>query len=309
MYPGKDTFILDFVNDAEEIVEAFKPYYWKAEISGRTDPNIVNDLIDKLDNFGIYTDSEVEQFAEVYFNPSKDISQGQLIPFIKPAKDRFKNLTEEEQKLFKKDLGSFIRAYDFLSMIVPYNDPELEKKCEFARRLNSYLKIKYDDEYINLENVHLSHYRLQKTAEYKELNPVPKEGDDPRLKPGSDIGTGDIKKKKKDLLSHIIEELNELFGGEHISDNDRLAFFNSVFGNVAEQDIVANQAKNNTFEQFKSGDVKQKILDAVIDGMKSNQEMSKKVLQDYETQKKFLDIMIHHIYEEHQGKTSEDQHL
>lgn len=302
MYPGKTTFILDFLNEAAEIVEAFKPYYRKAEIAGRTDPNVVNDLMDKLDEAGIYSDSEVEQFAEVYFNPSKDISQGQLIPYLKPAKDRFNELDEEKQKLFKKDLGSFVRAYDFLSMIIPYNDLELEKKCEFARRLNSYLKIKYDDEYINLENVHMSHYRIQKTAEHEDLSKALEKGETPGLKPGSEMGTGEVRPKKKDYISHIIEQLNELFGGDNISDNDRLAFFNSVFGNVADQEIVVNQAKNNTFEQFRSGDVKQKILDAVIDGMNSNQEMSKKVLQDSGAQEKFINLIIHSIYDEYSSK-------
>jgi type I restriction enzyme R subunit len=40
--PGKeDTFVLDFVNEAEEIREAFKPYYEKTEIDEPVDPNLV----------------------------------------------------------------------------------------------------------------------------------------------------------------------------------------------------------------------------------------------------------------------------
>ena len=261
---------------------------------------MVNDLADKLDDFQVYTSSEVQQFAELYFNPAREITQGQLLPFIRPAKDRFANLEEEQQRLFKKDLGTFVRAYDFLSMIVPYNDPELEKRCEFARRLNAYLSLPDDQEYISVEKIYLSHYRLQRNA-VRKLYPEPQDGEE-TVAPGSSVGTGTVREKKRDYISHIVEQLNELFGGEHISDNDRIAFFESVKDNVSDQKAVQNQARNNTFEQFQSGDVRQKVLDAVIDSMNNNQEMSKKVLQDQEARDNFINLVAQSIYNSQQGE-------
>ncbi len=53
-YPGKDTtYVLDFVNDAEEVLEAFKTYYETAELAAVTDPNLVFDLRAKLDAAGL----------------------------------------------------------------------------------------------------------------------------------------------------------------------------------------------------------------------------------------------------------------
>ena len=49
-HPGKDTtYVLDFVNSAEEILKAFKTYYETAELEAVTDPNLVFDLRAKLD--------------------------------------------------------------------------------------------------------------------------------------------------------------------------------------------------------------------------------------------------------------------
>ena len=296
-YPGKDnqTCILDFVNEAQEIEEAFKPFYEDTKLTERTDPNVVHDLVDKLDEYQVYAESEVQGFAEIYFDPNRDISQGQLLPFLQPAKDRFQQLTEEEQKLFKKDLSSFVRAYDYLSMIVPYNDPELEKKCEYARRLNSYLKIKYEDEYISTENLQLSHYRLKKTGETK-MDPTPQEGGGV-LNPVSELGTGRVKSKKYDSILNIVEELNELFGGSNLTEDDKVYLFENVSNKILNSEIIKEQALNNTYEQFKAGDINSKLIDAVIDNMQNNQEMSLKILQDEETKNQFFDLMVQHVYE------------
>ncbi len=302
IYPGKnETFVLDFVNEADDILEAFKPYYRDAQLSFTTDPNIVNDLMDKLDEKGVYTDSEVEQFAKVYFDPRQDISQGKLIGYLKPAKDRFEDLELEEQKMFLKDLKSFVRSYDFLSFIVPFADEELEKKTAYARHLQSFLKVKEPDDYISLENVYLSHYRIEKTAEHKNLNPYPEAGEDVNLNPPSELGTGSVYEPKKDYMSNIIEQLNELFAGDHISENDRITFFQNILGNVTENENIADQARNNTFDQFKSGDINNEVMNAVVQGLNSYGDMAKEVLENEETWKVFSDLLAKAVYERFQN--------
>ncbi len=61
-YPGKDTtYVVDFVNDPEEILEAFRAYYDTAELSDVSDPHLVYDLRMKLDAAGYYDDFEVNR--------------------------------------------------------------------------------------------------------------------------------------------------------------------------------------------------------------------------------------------------------
>src|SRR5690606_34969383 len=110
-HPGKeDTFVLDFVNKPDEILESFKPYYRAAELEEVTDPNIVHELQIKLDQAGVYFPAEVDGFAEAFFDPKR--KQGALHQFLKPAADRFfHGLEEEAADQFRRDLGTFLRLY------------------------------------------------------------------------------------------------------------------------------------------------------------------------------------------------------
>lgn len=110
------------------------PYYRTAALEDVTDPNAVHELMTKLNKVGVYFWAEVEQFAEAFFNP-KVKTQAALHGVLKPAADRFAELEEDAQQLFRKDLGSFLRLYEFLSQIIPYNDPELEKLFVFGKNL------------------------------------------------------------------------------------------------------------------------------------------------------------------------------
>lgn len=127
-YKGKtETFILDFVNSSDEILKAFRTYYKKAELADVSDPDLIHNLQAKLDASLIYLASEVDAFAAAYFD-SKG-TQAALQAHIAPAVDRFRGRQKEGQdqgdkmpldslEIFRKDLGTFTRTYDFLSQII-----------------------------------------------------------------------------------------------------------------------------------------------------------------------------------------------
>ena len=72
IHPRKeDTFVLDFVNDREEIREAFKIFYEGAEMGEEVDPARMYVIKGELDASGIYLDEEVERFSAVYFKPTR----------------------------------------------------------------------------------------------------------------------------------------------------------------------------------------------------------------------------------------------
>ena len=138
-YPGKvQTFVLDFRNDPDEILKSFRVYYRKAELAKISDPNILLDLQSTLDKEGIYTNAEIDAFVEAWLK-RRGKTQKALHPIIDVAVERFSakemaakadNDTKalETLQLFRKNLGSFVRNYDFLSQIVDYNDTDLEKR-------------------------------------------------------------------------------------------------------------------------------------------------------------------------------------
>ena len=135
----EDTFVLDFTNDREDILKSFQPFYEMTMMNETTDPNHLYDLKGKLDAAEIYHQSEVEDFAAVFYQPNIVVNaamQGKLYSSIAPAIDRFKQLpTEEAKDEFKKQLIAFVRLYSFLSQIIPFHDVELEKLYSFGRFL------------------------------------------------------------------------------------------------------------------------------------------------------------------------------
>ncbi|MCK4508166.1 MAG: type I restriction endonuclease subunit R, partial [Desulfuromonadales bacterium] len=256
-YPGKaesGTFVLDFFNDPQEILDAFQPYYQTAELADVSDPDLVFDLFDKLRAEGIFTWQEVEQFAVAFF--AKNKSSAAISNICKPAVERwqkryklaidayktakemfertkktgdpvltanaeksFKECKQEKDRLeiFKKDLGSFTRFYEFMSQIVDYDNKDLEKLALYARHLRPLLREKLDeDDDIDLSNVALSHYRLSKIRE--QNIEMKEDSSEYKLHPGSDLGSGKAKDKKEEFLSQILERLNELFMTDGLTD-------------------------------------------------------------------------------------------
>src|SRR5690606_37901407 len=118
---------------------------------------------------------------------------------------------KDELEIFKKDLGTFTRFYEFMSQIVDYDDKELEKLSLFARNLRPMLRenIILDDE-IDLSNIEMSHYRLSKLRQI-DIELQANNRTEHQLEPSNDVGSATAKDKKEDFLSSIIHRLNEVF--------------------------------------------------------------------------------------------------
>ena len=124
-----DTFVLDFVNSAEDIRKAFEPYYEETVLEEETDPNVIYDLKNTLDEFRVYQQLEIDRFAEIFYT-DKEQEQGDLGKLqgtIRPALDRFEALEEEKQELFKSTLARFNRIYAFITQVCRLFDKEIHK--------------------------------------------------------------------------------------------------------------------------------------------------------------------------------------
>ena len=208
--PRKEsTIVLDFVNQAEHIQEAFKPYYETTVLSEGTDPNLLYEHERKLSDFRFYTQDEVDNFVSALY-PGK-YGQERLHALLAPAVDRFNAATEDEQADFRSDLMSYTRLYAFFSQIIPFEDKELEKLYEFARHLRRALPVDRDQLPTEiLDNIDIASYRVRQTSS-GSLTPDPRlEMLDPMLE-SEKYGASD---DQVEPLSEIIEFLNEIFGDD-----------------------------------------------------------------------------------------------
>lgn len=326
LFPGKQTFILDFFNDAQDILDAFLPYYTKAELTDVTDPQLIYDLQKKLDAEGIYYWSEVEAFALAFFDPKAPASK--LSYYCAPARERFakryafsvearqqaleyKRTAEangdsaglksavhalkeageqiDQLDLFRKNLQSFVRLYEFLSQIIPYEDRELEQLCVYAKHLHPLLRAdRLQEDDVDVGELQLTHYRLTKRAEHKLR--LDEEGGDYTLDPATAVGSGKAHDPEKKRLSEIIEALNEIFGAE-VSDEDQLQFLTGIANRISRQEDVMAQVNNHSVEQVMHGLFPKRVLDTVLDAMTDNEKMSLEVL-DNETKSRAFALVI-----------------
>ncbi|MFA0338108.1 type I restriction endonuclease subunit R [Vibrio breoganii] len=328
---GKDkTFVLDFVNDPEEILAEFKVYFQTAELAGVSDPNIVYDLMKKLNQVGIYQWFEVEAFVDAYNN--KQANQAKLANLCKPAVDRFtvryKEATQVLQsaqaevskakiekndkkikfaensvkhakeardilEVFKKDLISFYRYYEFTSQIVNFDDYELEKLSIFAKHLHPLLRLDIIEDDVDLSDVVMTHYRLHEQRE-ADLQLGVKIGEEPKpYLPAAKEGSGAAPKDPKtELLNEIIDRMNDLFIEDGLSENDMLNYANTIAGKISENDTVMDQLRSNTKEQAMLGEFPNSINNAVIESMDVHNDMAMKLLSNEAVAKGFAGLMF-----------------
>ncbi len=303
-YPNKElTYVIDFVNTADEIKKAFQPYYETAELADVSDPYIILDLQKKLDDLRIYTPEEVDNFVLAYFKGKQNDMQAKIAPAVERYRVRLKDAVMADDKhaldeleLFRKDVGGFIRTYDFLSQIVSYDDTDLEKRSIFFKHLLPWLKNNERGDPIDLSVVNMTHYKLSNMGKRSVALGSPT--DDDKLKPLTDVGSGQARDPHRVMLSELIEKMNDLFEGE-LDENDKLALVNHVAGKMLDNVMLAQQAAANTKEQFgASPDYKNVMLDSVAEGLDKYTDMAKQVLNSSKVQDGLADMLLEMVYAE-----------
>ncbi|MEA4986241.1 MAG: DEAD/DEAH box helicase family protein [Paludibacter sp.] len=296
MHPGKeDTFVLDFANDRQTILDSFQPYYEVTSVTEETDINHLYDLKARLDEFQVYWTQEIEAFANVYFDPKTKLNnpkqQKHLYAFTYPAVDRFKAIAEEEkQDEFKKGLRSWTNLYAFLSQIMPFIDSEFEKFYAYAKLLQTRLPKRELSESLHLDDeVALEYYRLQKI---KEGSIELQKGEEGELSGTTEAGLKRAKEEEA-LLSEIINVLNDRFGTE-FEEADKL-FFDQIEAELMEDETLQTQARVNKIDTFKFA-FNDKFIDKLIGRMDQNQEIFEKILEDKMFGDLVKELMMRKIY-------------
>lgn len=227
----KETFVLDFANSSEEIAKAFEPYFESTILGEATDPNKLFDLQDALDNFQVYRREQVVEFSEKIL---ANVLVDQLHAILDSCSEIFRNdLIEEQQADFRAKVKSYIRLYIFLSQIVPFENPYLERLYIFLNQLQNKIG---SDTPIDLakgilDNIDMDSYRLQLESTIdifldpaEELKPIPTD-----MRGGSS-------ETEMERLSNILQTFNDRYG-TLFEDADKVR---QMAENIA-NDVAKNQ--------------------------------------------------------------------
>lgn len=281
----EDTFVLDFVNDREEIREAFKVYYDGAVMGEEVDPARMYQIKGELDASGIYLSEEVQRFCEVYFKPRQRQSPADhqaMNAVLDPAVDRFtanQQEDEEEAELWRGKLYAFRNLYAFLSQIIPYQDSDLEKLYVFLRHLAPKLPRRgrgpaYDFD----DDVRLEYYRLQKISEGSICL---KEGAGIALDGPTEVGSGLVREEPM-ALSRLIDIVNDRFGTD-FNQADQL-FFDQIIEAATADETLRQAAVVNPGDKFEL--VFKNLLETLfVERMDQNEEIFARFMNDAAFQK------------------------
>lgn len=238
-HPKKhDTFVLDFVNDAETIEASFADYYRTTLLSQETDPNKLHDLKADLDNAEVYSDQQVSELVARYLGGA---DRAALDPILDACAASYKDgLDEDGQVDFKGKAKAFTRTYEFLASILPYTNAEWERLSIFLNFLIPKLPAPKEEDLSKgiLEAIDMDSYRVEvRTAleitlpdENAEIDPVPATGGSFKVEP------------ELDHLSNIIKAFNDQFGAIEWKDADKIG---RVIGEEIPAKVAADPAYQN----------------------------------------------------------------
>jgi type I restriction enzyme, R subunit len=218
-HPQKhDVFVLDFMNDAATIEEAFSDYYRTTILSEETDPNKLHDLKAALDGYQVYTQTHIDQMVELYLGGA---DRDKLDPILDACVATYKDqLDENGQVDFKGKAKAFTRTYGFLSSILPYTNAEWERLSIFLNFLVPKLPAPVDEDLAKgiLEAIDMDSYRVEKKAAMK----IQLADADAEIEPVPTSGGGSKPEPELDRLSNIIKTFNDQFGNIPWTDADHV---------------------------------------------------------------------------------------
>jgi type I restriction enzyme R subunit len=278
------TFVLDFVNDPQLVLEAFQPYFRDARLSDVSDPNVVTDLKDKLDQSGVYEESEVEAAAAVeVFKKGNNALSAAVAPGKSRFAARYKAAVEgkdgeakDRLDIFRSDLTSFVNAYDFLSQILNFEDVAIEKFALYARALARVIRDQTLHTPIDLTGVELMGYTIHKNSAI-DLT-LTGEGE---LDPLTDGGTKKPVDPTLARLREAVEQLNTLFDDDSFTEADFVGFYTHVKGKTAENEKIATQVRANSEKQFlASPDLRGSVVKAMVSASDNFSGMTAEALEN-----------------------------
>ena len=269
-----------------------------------TDPNIVHSTMNKLDAARIYQESEVEGLVSDYLAIVKQPHKGHeaLNKWVTPARDRFRDREHtaldandaaalDELVMFRKDVGTFLRQYDFLSQIVNYEDTSLEKLSIYLRHLAPVITAEQLQHEIDLSTVDFDYL-----AQYEQGSTSGKLAGGIPLEPAKEAGTGTVKDPELVALEDVIAQINDLFSGDH-PDSSVRSVVTHVKDRLEESETLQQQAQNNSLAQFSaSPDLQNEFVGAVIGAMDSHTDLSTQILNNSELSQKLMGELVPIIY-------------
>ena len=287
-----DTFILDFVNKKEDILEAFQPFYQETTLSQEVNADLIYQTQKELRGFAIYSDTDVEAFAKEYFNTGKQDARamGRMTSILKPVADRYNKKSTEERYQFRRQVRNLIKWYGYISQILRMFDKDLHKEYVFCSYLLNLLPPEAVS-MIDLEGkLKLEYYKLQKTFEGSIELQKTKGVYEPAKHKGAMGGDS------KEPLDEIIEKINEKFKGA-FTEGDKV-LLNALHTKLMADKKLTKMARSSDPQIFAESVFPKAFGDAAQDSYMESQDTYTSLFEDQNKYNAIMSALADVVYRE-----------
>ena len=248
--PGKiDTYVLDFVNTAEDIQEAFQAFYTETSLESEINVDLIYTAQKKLREYKLYTDEDIDLVTSIYLdsenNKNNVALQGKVTNALLPVAERYNNNLDQQQRYeFRRQIRSFVKWYNYITQIVRMFDKDLHKEYIFCSYLSRLLPSDETEVWDLGNKVTLEYYKLEETfaGSISLDNDGSGQYDTPTMKKGS------AKQESKSQLEEVIEKFNEHYAGE-ITEGDRI-LAEILMSKMSKDDVLRKSAQQDGEQIF-----------------------------------------------------------
>ena len=297
-HPKKhDVFVLDFLNDADTIGDAFADFYRATILAGETDPDKLHDLQADLDAAQVYSPEQIDALVQCYLDGA---DRDELDPILDDCVAVYvHDLDEDAQVDFKGKAKAFVRTYGFLSCVLPYTNAEWEKRSIFLNFLISKLPAPEEEDLSKgiLDAIDMDSYRVEKRAVQQILLP----DEDAEIEPVPASGGGHVPEPELDRLSNILKTFNDLFGDIAWDDRDRVG---ELITKTIPAKVAAYSAFRNARENSDDANARiehDKVLARIVTGMVKDDAELFKQFMDNEDFKRWMTARVFELACEQAG--------
>ena len=288
-HPKKhDVFVLDFLNDADTVRDAFADFYRATILAGETDPDKLHDLQADLDAAQVYSPEQIDDLVQRYLGGA---DRDELDPILDVCGAVYVHeLDEDAQVDFKGKAKAFVRTYGFLSCVLPYTNADWEKRSIFLNFLISKLPAPEEEDLSKgiLDAIDMDSYRVEKRAVQKILLP----DEDGEIEPVPTSGGGHVPEPELDRLSNILKAFNDLSGDIVWQDRDRVQHLitETIPSKVAE-DTAFRNARQNSDEENARIEHGKALLRVMTSVMHDDTQLFKQFMDDPSFKRQLTDIV------------------
>ncbi|MBQ6213486.1 MAG: type I restriction endonuclease subunit R [Ruminococcus sp.] len=293
-----DTFVLDFANKQEDILDAFQPFYQETFLEKEVNVDLIYQTERELLDYAIYTSEDIETFIKVWntHGIQDSVAMGRMTSALKPVTDRYNLKNSEERYQFRRLVRNFIKWYGYITQVVRMFDADMHKEFQFLRYLLHLLPVEKDDP-VDLEGkLKLEYYKLQKTFE-GEIKLEELKGEYVPAKQKGGAG-----KQKKSTLDEILERVNEQYKG-NFTDSDRV-IIGALHDKLIKNSKLLNSAGTTDPVIFTESIFPSVFGETAMESYTESQESYESLFQDKNKYNAIMSALAGVIYREMRNQTS-----